>query len=201
MGEERALLQRAHKSYSSNATMCRRSTTSTASSSMSGCSSQLVEHGAVTSTPATRSLETCSHTPATEHTAQESPAPSRTALVVDDSAIHRFAASSILKHLGFDVQEAKNGVEGLEKMKERTFDVVLCDYEMPDMDGFGCAEQLRLWEGDHRSEHERQRIVCFTSALDLKPDIAVQGLTVGMDLMVLKPYTKSKVESALEQVL
>jgi len=107
----------------------------------------------------------------------------------------------MLKRLGFDVQQAKDGVQGLEKMRERTFDVVLCDYEMPEMDGFECVEQFRLWEGEHRAERERQLVVCFTASLELNPDNAAQGLDAGMDLIVEKPYSSSKVQAALEQVL
>jgi hypothetical protein len=52
----------------------------------------------------------------------------RTALVVDDSIVIRKNLGRSLSLLGFDVEVAENGLEGLEKLKKGPFDLVLCDF-------------------------------------------------------------------------
>jgi len=132
---------------------------------------------------------------------EEAPPPRRrTALVIDDTGAHRYAATSLLKHLGFDVEQAINGLQGLQAMIEKRFDVVLCDYEMPELDGFGCISQLRQWEHENRPQHQKQLVVCFTGSLQQQSGIAAQGLEAGMDMVVAKPYSRGKLEKALEQV-
>jgi len=117
--------------------------------------------------------------------------------VIDDTACHRVAATLILKQIGFDVQEAIDGVQGLQMMTDNTFDVVVCDYEMPNMNGFQCVERLRHWEEADRPPRQRQHVVCFTAT----PGIEAQGLQAGMDRVVAKPYSVHKLEKALEQAL
>ena len=132
--------------------------------------------------------------------AEEELPPRRTALVVDDTGAHRYAATSALKHLGFDVEHAENGLQGLQAMTEKTFDVVLCDYEMPELNGFECAREFRQWEQQHRPEDQKQPILCFTASIDGDGDIVAQGLKAGMDMVVPKPYSRGKLEKALSQV-
>ena len=59
----------------------------------------------------------------------------RRALVIDDSLVIRKSLEHALSKLGFDVSLAVDGMEGLNKMKEKAFDMVLCDFLMPVMDG------------------------------------------------------------------
>ena len=131
---------------------------------------------------------------------EDAPPPRRTALVIDDTGCHRHIAISLLKRLGFDVEQAIDGLQGLEMMIEKRFDVVFCDYEMPGLDGFACVSELRQWEHDHRPHHQKQPVVCFTASLQQQSGIAAQGLEAGMDMVVPKPYSRGKLETALEQV-
>lgn len=56
-------------------------------------------------------------------------------LVVEDEANVRFILALSLRHAGYNVHTACDGLEALDKMKQRQFDVVLTDYQMPGMDG------------------------------------------------------------------
>ena len=62
-----------------------------------------------------------------EDSPEEEAPPQLTSLVIDDTGSHRHAATVLMKRLGFDVEHAENGLQGLQKMTEKTFDVVLCD--------------------------------------------------------------------------
>ena len=139
---------------------------------------------------------------AAEEAAEEESPPSRrlTALVIDDTGAHRHVATSLLERFGFDVEQAIHGLQGLEMMIEKRFDVVLCDYEMPELDGFACVSEFRQWEHEHRPQQQKQPVVCFTGSLEQRSGIAAQGLEAGMDLVVAKPYSRGKLENALEQV-
>lgn len=64
-------------------------------------------------------------------------------LFVDDSHNAREIAAHILASAGFQVVTAVNGLEGMEKLKERDFDLVITDLEMPEMDGFTLIEVIK----------------------------------------------------------
>ena len=120
------------------------------------------------------------------------------ALVIDDVGSIRTMTKIALRRLGYDVQQAKDGVEGLQMLKDGTFDVVISDYEMPEMNGFDCVRHFRAWELEHRGG--RQPILCFTGSSKDGPGIAAMGLEAGMDVVMEKPFSQSKLERALEQV-
>lgn len=67
----------------------------------------------------------------------------RKVLVIDDDADNRMLFSEILRSEGFDVSEATDGLEGLQKVTESTPEVILTGIIMPRMDGFGLVEALK----------------------------------------------------------
>ena len=90
---------------------------------------------------------------------------SKCALVIDDSKTIRKVIDRALKNFGFDVVLAENGLQGLEEMKTTVFDIVLCDFLMPIMDGMDCVQQYRQWESSHRAWFKQVRIVLNQNAL------------------------------------
>jgi two-component system, chemotaxis family, chemotaxis protein CheY len=64
-------------------------------------------------------------------------------LVVDDSSLVRMYCRSLLEKAGFEVEQAINGIEALEKVLAKTFDLVIVDVNMPRMDGFSFIRALR----------------------------------------------------------
>jgi signal transduction histidine kinase/CheY-like chemotaxis protein len=79
--------------------------------------------------------------------AHQSPEPgvlgSHTALIVDDNATNRRILEIQLKIWGMKPSSASGGTEGLRKMTEQNFDVVLIDFQMPEMDGVTLAREIR----------------------------------------------------------
>ena len=67
-------------------------------------------------------------------------------LVIDDAATVRMYHRSILEEAGYSVEEAVNGLEGLEKALQTPFDVYIVDVNMPKIDGYGFLKQLRANE-------------------------------------------------------
>lgn len=72
--------------------------------------------------------------------------PAKTVLVVEDAALVRLYYRSILEAAGFHVEEALNGIEALESLLARAFDLLIVDINMPQMDGFSFLRTLRQKE-------------------------------------------------------
>lgn len=88
------------------------------------------------------------------------------ALIVDDSSDNRFIMRTFLEEMGIFVTEASGGQEGLKKFNEKTYDFVLLDIQMPDMDGYSVIRRIKAQDKKtpiiavtaHETEVERQKI-------------------------------------------
>jgi two-component system chemotaxis response regulator CheY len=69
-------------------------------------------------------------------------------LVVDDSSLVRLYCRGVLEQAGFEVEQALNGVEALEKVLAQPFDLVIADMNMPRMDGLSFLRALRRGASD-----------------------------------------------------
>ena len=67
----------------------------------------------------------------------------RQILIVDDAATVRMYHRSILESAGYQVSEALNGIEALEKALQTAFELCVVDVNMPKLDGFGFLRELR----------------------------------------------------------
>jgi two-component system, chemotaxis family, chemotaxis protein CheY len=65
-------------------------------------------------------------------------------LVVDDSSLVRLYYRDILQRGGFDVEQAANGMEAVEKVLAQPFDLAIIDVNMPKMDGFTLIRSIRI---------------------------------------------------------
>jgi len=77
-------------------------------------------------------------------------ASAQSVLLVDDSAFFRNMLAPVLKAAGYRVRVATNAQEGLLALRSQSFDVVLTDIEMPDMNGFEFAETIRADQHLHK---------------------------------------------------
>jgi two-component system, NtrC family, nitrogen regulation response regulator NtrX len=64
-------------------------------------------------------------------------------LIVDDEKAIRKTLSEILSYEGYKIEDAENGEEALKKLKEKSYDVVLCDIKMPKVDGIEFLEKSK----------------------------------------------------------
>jgi two-component system chemotaxis response regulator CheY len=71
----------------------------------------------------------------------------KTILVVDDASLVRLYYRSTLERAGYRVEEALNGIEGLEKLLTTAVDLLIVDVNMPQMDGLTFLSKLRGKEG------------------------------------------------------
>ena len=102
-------------------------------------------------------------------------------LVVDDYPMNRLKLSRVLQQQGHTVALAENGQQALAKLRNETFDVVLLDIIMPEMDGY---QVLEVMKGDSRL---RDIPVIVISAVD-EIDSAVRSIEMGAEDYLPKPF-------------
>jgi two-component system OmpR family response regulator len=113
-------------------------------------------------------------------------------LVVDDEPSIVDAVATTLRYEGFDVDEARNGRQGLALAQEQPFDLIVLDVMLPDIDGFEITRRLR---------QDGVRVpVLFLTAKDAVED-KVSGLTVGGDDYVTKPFSLAEVVARVRAIL
>lgn len=69
-------------------------------------------------------------------------------LIGEDSSVIQNLTKKILEFQNFKISSAKNGKDVLKALKEESFDIVLLDINMPQMDGMTCAKEIRSQEGE-----------------------------------------------------
>ena len=125
--------------------------------------------------------------------AKESPADYKV-LVVDDSKMDRTIISKALAPTGITLIEATNGLEALNIIKsgEHAFDAVLIDIEMPKMDGYTLAGEIRKY-----SKYRNLPLIAVTSRTS-KSD-RLRGVEVGMTEYITKPYSGEYLENVVRK--
>jgi two-component system, chemotaxis family, chemotaxis protein CheY len=116
------------------------------------------------------------------------------ALIVDDSRTIRAILRGILVRAGFEIEEAGNGVEALERLRLRARpDVVLVDWNMPEMDGITFLTAVRAdpaWRD--------LPIVMITTEMDEAR--LIQARTAGANEYIAKPFVREAVLERLERL-
>mmetsp|Transcript_47018 Transcript_47018/g.98604 ORF Transcript_47018/g.98604 Transcript_47018/m.98604 type:complete len:1018 (-) Transcript_47018:48-3101(-) len=106
------------------------------------------------------------------------------ALIIDDSTTIRKGLARGFSRLGFEVDQAENGLQGFKKLKAEYYDLVLLDFLMPVMDGPDVAREFREWEKEHRPDFH-QHIIGISAHANGKD--AELGIKAGMDRFMGKP--------------
>lgn len=119
----------------------------------------------------------------------------RSILVVEDNPVNQLVIKSILrKWEGISFDFAGHGLEALDKLNSKAFDLILMDLQMPEMDGYEATEAIRKGLGGE--SHTKIPILAVTA--DTTERSKAQALAVGMDDYMTKPVDA---ELLLEKVL
>ena len=116
-------------------------------------------------------------------------------LIVDDNATNRVVAQALCEMFGCTSETAEDGVEALEAVQERKFDLVLMDIKMPRMDGVQATQAIRALDGPVSAIP----IVALTANAD--PDDAKKYLACGMAAVVEKPIKPERLRMAMTTAL
>ncbi|ASD64853.1 ATP-binding protein [Bdellovibrio bacteriovorus] len=118
-------------------------------------------------------------------------------LVVDDTEDNRFLLLTYLKKLPFEVVQAENGKEAVEKVLAEPFDLILMDIQMPVMDGYAATRKIRQWEKD---QGLKPIPIIAVSANAMAEDMQ-KSLDVGCSEHVTKPIKKSALLEMIQRYL
>jgi DNA-binding response OmpR family regulator len=115
-------------------------------------------------------------------------------LIAEDEADIRGLIVFSLRYAGFDVVEASNGQEAMDKALVESPDLVLLDVRMPRMSGYEVCRALK-------SREETKRIpIVFLSARGQEGEIK-QGLELGAEEYILKPFAPDELSRRVEGIL
>ncbi len=114
-------------------------------------------------------------------------------LLIEDDAEVADLTASLLKLNHYEVEVAYNGKEGLNKVEHRP-DIVLLDITLPDMEGYEVCHYIR------EDERFKDMPIIMVSARDHTSD-KVEGLYVGADDYVTKPFDSLELLARIESVL
>lgn len=120
----------------------------------------------------------------------------KTVLVVDDSAMMRKIVIKNLRECGFDVSviEASDGKEGLEKFNAGGVDLILCDWNMPVMDGLAMVREIRKL-----GTEKKVPIVMITT--EGSPEKVKDAVLAGATNYLAKPFTPDRFKEKLAKIL
>ena len=139
--------------------------------------------------------ELLSHKPA-----QEPPLPagsgkpaaaSKKVLLVDDNPVNLKLGSELIRLWGHQVTEAEHGAEALDIYRQREFDLIILDIQMPDIDGVSLLQMMR----DHYPEDQTPIVALTANVLN---DEADRLLELGFDYFLEKPIDEEKFRALLD---
>nr|WP_163503358.1 chemotaxis response regulator CheY [Halomonas socia] len=115
-------------------------------------------------------------------------------LVVDDFPTMRRIVRSLLKELGFtNVEEAEDGQEGLSKLRSGSFEFVVSDWNMPNLDGLEMLKQIR-------ADAALKDLPVLMVTAEAKKENIIAAAQAGANGYVVKPFTAATLEEKLNKI-
>ncbi|HBZ06364.1 MULTISPECIES: response regulator [Massilia] len=118
----------------------------------------------------------------------------KTILAVDDSSSLRQMVAFSLKAAGYQVVEAVDGQDGLDKARQQTVDLVLTDQNMPRMDGLALIKQLR-----GLPEYQKVPILMLTT--ESSDEMKSKGRAAGANGWLVKPFDPQRLIEVVKKVI
>lgn len=118
----------------------------------------------------------------------------RKILIVDDSLMVRQMVSFTLKEAGFEVVEAENGQDALNKLNKESVDLIVTDLNMPVMDGISFI-------GNARSLASAKYVPILMLTTESQPEMKQKGKAAGATGWIVKPFDPPKLLGVIAKVL
>ena len=116
-------------------------------------------------------------------------------LIVDDFSTMRRIVRNLLKESGYaDADEAEDGVIALQKLRNSSFDFVVSDINMPNMNGFQLLKAVRA---DNNLKH----LPFLMITAEAKRENIIEAATAGASGYIVKPFTKATLEDKVNHIL
>ncbi len=118
----------------------------------------------------------------------------KTIMTVDDSASVRMMVAFTLREAGYDVVEAENGVEALEKLEKEKVSMIIADVNMPEMDGITLVNRIR-----NHPDHRFLPVIMLTT--ESGESMKVKGREAGATGWIVKPFKPDQLVTVIKKVL
>lgn len=115
-------------------------------------------------------------------------------LIVDDDEMVRIALNELLKPQGYEIHSVGSADEALRKIDEQSYDLLLLDIIMPEMNGLELCRRIRL------KENYKEKPVVFLTAKSREED-KTQGLEAGANLFLCKPISPEKLVHIVSETI
>jgi CheY-like chemotaxis protein/HPt (histidine-containing phosphotransfer) domain-containing protein len=116
-------------------------------------------------------------------------------LLVEDNDVNQLVATKYLQRMGLHPDIASNGQEAVDKAKEKAYDLIFMDLQMPEKNGYDAAKEIRLI-----SEHYQQiPIIALTAASFM--EIAEKIKEAGIDEFIHKPFSPEEIKQLVAKYL
>jgi DNA-binding response OmpR family regulator len=113
-------------------------------------------------------------------------------LVVDDEYSLRTTLAAQLKEQGYSVSSAEDGDVAIKMLRSQTFDLILLDLKMPNVDGYEVLKFVK-------QKHPKTKVVVLTGFADLKNALDSRGL--GADHFLAKPFERKELLALVRRIL
>ncbi len=117
-------------------------------------------------------------------------------LLVDDNQVNLIVARKFLKQWNLEITMARNGKEAVDLVSQNTFDLVLMDLQMPEMNGYDAAKTIREMNGDY---YKNLPIIALTASALLEVKEKVRKF--GMNDSVTKPFVPAVLNATIARYL
>lgn len=119
-------------------------------------------------------------------------------LLVEDNPVNQMVAQKMLERIGLKATLANNGVEALQCLDGQSFDLVLMDCQMPEMDGFDATREIRKLE---LKTPQQQRLPIIAMTANVMSGDRERCLEIGMDDYIGKPVQRDQLATVLRKWL
>jgi len=115
-------------------------------------------------------------------------------LIVDDFSTMRRIIKNILKQLGFErIEEAEDGEQAYNKLQNDSFDFVITDWNMPNLDGLGLLKKVR---GDKRLKD----LPILMVTAEAEKDKVIEAIKAGVNNYIVKPFTEEVIKEKMDKI-
>ncbi len=115
-------------------------------------------------------------------------------LVAEDNGTNQEVAMAMLRKLGCEVVLVGNGLQAVDAVQSRPYDLVFMDCQMPEMDGYQATRMIRAWEAESGTGRA-QRIIALTA--NALPGDREKCIAAGMDGYLSKPFRQEHIQNIL----
>jgi len=115
-------------------------------------------------------------------------------LVVDDFSTMRRIVKNVLKQLGFEkLEDAEDGEQAYNKLKNDSFGFVITDWNMPNLDGLGLLKKVR-------SDEKLKELPILMVTAEAEKDKVIEAIKAGVNNYIVKPFTAEVLKEKMDKI-